>query len=167
MLHSIANAMTELQAMGIQHGDVQPCNVMIDDSGNVKLIDFMCYDDSKHNGLVRMIQSNFHSSPIAPELFTFFIKKMTGNNYNLEKADMWSLGITLLAICTICDYKTTLYDYSAYTIQTGRIAEEISQMSARYSQALVNCVTNLLQIDPVKRFSLSQLNKYINDHVEL
>lgn len=167
MLHSISNALAELQSVGIHHGDVQPCNVMIDESGGVKLLDAMCYDNQKSTGLLRMLQSNFHLSPIAPELMEMYLKRVPVL-YNQEKADIYSLGITILCICTISDFRQTYYSFESYKINFDRIAADLSRLpSLGYSPGLAQGLSNMLNPDHNRRFSLNQLNKFIAEHVEM
>lgn len=168
-LHSIANSMSELKAAGVYHGDIQPCNILIDEAGNVKLLDVMCYDNNNNTGVLRMIQSSTHASPLAPELFDQFIKRVPQSNYNQEKADIYSLGITLLCICSINDYRTSFYSFQECKIKQDVVTQEVSKISqsGRYSQALLQALAGMLQPDPNKRFSLDQLQKFIGDHVEM
>ena len=105
MLHTIVSALVELHGAGYSHGDIQPKHIMIDTGGNIKLADFMCYDASRSTGISCMIQNNFHASPIAPELMSQYIQKVPMNNYSQQKADIFSLGITLLFICTLADLR--------------------------------------------------------------
>lgn len=169
ILHSIANALAELKAAGVFHGDIQPSNILIDEAGNVKLLDVMCYDNKNNTGILRMIQSSTHLSPIAPELIDQLIKRVPQSNYNPEKSDIYSLGITLLCICTISDYRTTFYSFPEYKIRQDVVTQEISKISqsAKYSQPLLQALAGMLQPDANKRFSHDQLQKFISEHVEL
>jgi serine/threonine protein kinase len=169
ILHSIANALCELRSAGYYHGDVQPCNILIDEAGNVKLLDVMCYDTKNHTGILRMIQSSSHLSPIAPELMDQYMRRMPHSNYSLEKADIFSLGITLLCICTVMDYRMTFYSFGDYKVRHDIISQEMTKISnnTKYSQALLQVLTSMLQPEPSKRFSLDQLKRFIEDNVEL
>lgn len=168
ILHSIANALSELRSAGVYHGDVQPCNILIDEAGNVKLLDVMCYHNENNSGIMRMIQGESYKSPIAPELFDQYIKRIPQANYNKEKADIFSLGITLLCICCISDYKTAFYSFGEYKVRHDNITQEVSTLSksSNYSQALLQVLAGMLHTDPAKRFSLTQLQKFIADHVD-
>ena len=169
ILNSVTNALCELKAAGYYHGDVQPCNILIDDSGSVKLLDVMCYDNKNNTGLMRMIQSSSHLSPIAPELMDQYMKRMPNLNYSFEKADIFSLGITLLCICTVVDYRGTYYSFSDYKVKHDIINQEIIKISnnTKYSQALLQVMASMLQPEPSKRFGLDQLRRFIQDNVEL
>lgn len=168
ILHSVTNALGELKAAGYCHGDIQPCNILIDDAGGVKLLDVMCYDNKNNTGLLRMIQSSTHLSPIAPELMEQYLKRMPHNNYSQEKADIFSLGITLLCICTVVDYRGTYYAFSDYKVRHDAISQEITKISnhTKYSPALLQAMSYMLQPDPTKRFSLEQLKRFIQENVE-
>lgn len=169
ILHSISNAMIELQAAGRHHGDIQPSNILIDEAGNVKLLDVMCYDAKNDTGLLRMIQSSSHQSPIAPELMDPLIKRVPQANYSKEKADIFSLGVTLLCICAVSDFRSAFYSFGECRVRQDAITETVGKVSqsGRYSQALLQAMAGMLQGDPNKRFTLQQLVKFITDHVEL
>lgn len=161
--------MAELQSAGIKHGDIQPCNVSIDEKGNVKLLDIMTYEGPKSTGLKRMIQSNVHYSPLAPELMDCYMKRISPTIYNQEKADIFSLGITMLCICAITDYRSMYYDFESYKILNDKIAAEVAHLgqSGLYSPALIQALAGMLQPEVNKRLSLNQLQNYIAEHVEI
>ena len=169
MLYSVVKGLEELRAVGISHGDVQPCFVMIDESGNVRLVDFMCYQGVKNTGLMRMLSTNTHQSPLAPENIDTMIKRIPNNNYSLEKADIYALGITLLSICTVCDYKTEFYDFRDYRILENKITDQLAFISKQglYSPALIQALFGMLHTDPIKRISLAQLLKYVCERVDV
>lgn len=158
ILHSLANSLGELKSAGYWHGDVQPCNILIDDSGSVKLLDVMCYDSKQNTGLLRIIQSSTHLSPIAPELMDQYLKRTPNSNYNPEKADIFSLGITLLCICTVQDYRSTFYAFADYKVRHDIINQEMGKISnnTKYSQPLLQAMSSMLQPDPNKRFGLDR-----------
>ncbi len=132
MLHSIVAALLELQNAGINHGDIQPMNIMIDETGNIKVLDAMCYDPKKNNGLMRMIQGNYHTSPLAPELMPIYLKRQLAGNYNPEKADVYALGMTILCVCTVMDYRTTFYSFENYQVKMEKINAELQGMAQRH-----------------------------------
>ena len=169
MLHSLTQALLELQTAGISHGDIQPVNVMIDETGNIKLLDAMCYDSQKGNGLMRIVQNNIDKSPLAPELMLLYLKKQPQSPYSTEKADIFSLGITILSICSVLDYRTGFYNFDSYDVSLDRINQELTRISqsSQYSAALVQVLSGMLNPNPQRRFTLCQLNKFILDNVEL
>ena len=98
-----------------------------------------------------------------------YIKKQPLSPYNVEKADIYSLGITILSICSIQDYRTAFYKFDMYQVSQDRINQELTRISqtSQYTAALVQVLSGMLNPMPQKRFTLSQLNKFILDNVEL
>lgn len=169
MLFSIVRALDELRAAGINHGDVQPFFVMLDSQGNIRLVDFMCYQGNKNSGLMRMLQTNTHYSPIAPELLPVLKARIPNNNYSMEKADVFSLGITMLALCAVTDYRSTFYDFGNQELRQDKIADTLSSIATqgRYSPVLMDALKNMLHPEPAKRSSIQSLLKYVTERVEL
>ena len=97
--------MTELQRTGYSHGDIQPANIYLDSNGNLKLVDFMCYDHQKTTGFLRMIHSSDYQSPIPPELMNHYFMLNMNHQHSLEKIDVYALGITILSALTIQDFR--------------------------------------------------------------
>ncbi|OHS99801.1 CAMK family protein kinase [Tritrichomonas foetus] len=77
----------------VAHRDIKPQNILFDDFGRVKLADFgiSIFLNDGEDSIVR----KFECSPLfsAPEV-------LCGENHDIFKADIWSLGITLIYAAT-------------------------------------------------------------------
>lgn len=102
LIRQISSALKALHEMGIVHRDVKPENILFDDEGTAKLVDFgfaKAYDtsDSSLQSTAGAADRRFASSPcgtpgfVAPEV-------LQRSGYSCA-VDMWSLGVlTFMAI---------------------------------------------------------------------
>ena len=71
------------------HRDLKPENLLLDDSKNIKIIDFGFANTYKVNGLLdTYCGSPFYASP----------EMIIGKKYEGPEVDVWSLGVILFAL---------------------------------------------------------------------
>jgi hypothetical protein len=70
--------------------------------------------------------------------------------YDVYKADMYSLGLTMLEAATLVS-ADQLYNWDNCTIVEEIYNELIKSISARYSQEFVNIILFMLSADPEQR----------------
>lgn len=97
LLPQILNALASVHHAGIWHLDLKPSNIMVDKSGNVKLIDF---------GASKQISTNGSLTTTAPTAISYTqgYAPTEQMEHNIEKISAWTdiyaLGATLYALLT-------------------------------------------------------------------
>ena len=120
-----------MQDRTIYHGDFRPINIMLSDDGYVKIPD---------NGILTAVRNNYFKTLsgecrgyLSPELMRAFSKRESNPKYNVYKADVFSLGVTLLYASTLIRPNTVCYDWSQHIINTRGISDLLKKVEQRYS----------------------------------
>lgn len=143
----IISAIGHCNANFIAHRDLKLENILVDDSDNIKIIDFG-FADFMRSGHKTFCGSIYY---IAPEIISGV------DDYSSIKSDIWSLGIILFAMLTgrlpfggkndkeisrrILEQKLTLPEY---------LADDVSDLIRR-----------MLRKDPEKRITLSGIRNHV------
>lgn len=90
----VLSALAHIHSFGLVHGDLKPANILINEDGNVKLIDF----GFTHH--ISIIQHTGTPTSIPPEMISFEDRdqdQVDDNIISLHQAaqDFWSLGSTV------------------------------------------------------------------------
>jgi serine/threonine protein kinase len=132
-----------LHSRGIAHRDLKPQNIMIDDSGNLKLGDFGFAIDVDSG-----LRQTRCGSPIfaAPEV-------ISGQAYDPLCADMWSVGVIVFLLVTgELPWKNVANDTMLfYQIQTAQY-----HIPEHSSANFANFIGGLMQPQPLLRFTAEQ-----------
>lgn len=81
-------ALNHIHAMNICHRDLKPENIMVDESWNIKILDFGLANLIQSTSLTEIVGTPYY---VAPEVLK--------GNYSKE-CDMWSLGVIIfLMLC--------------------------------------------------------------------
>ncbi|MFG6080742.1 serine/threonine-protein kinase [Paracoccus litorisediminis] len=101
LLLQIASGLREIHETGIVHRDIKPNNIMLDDRGVVKIIDF---------GLAREIDKNNHTNSAVGHLPYMAPELLSPPVTFSQKADVYSFGVLALGLMTsrIPQFCTTL-----------------------------------------------------------
>lgn len=160
----VCEALSYLDYKGFMHGDISPDNIMINESGLVKLIDFGLASKNKENLYINTNLVRGKINFMSPEL-------IKGEEFDF-KSDMFSLGITLLTIYhgkTINNYlkNQNLFDLlNIDNINFKNILKKLTNISKneRFEnyQDLNKAIKSICDIDNIKK-SKSFLKKYLKD----
>ncbi|TMS37000.1 hypothetical protein L596_004032 [Steinernema carpocapsae] len=146
---STVNALNYLKRKNIIHRDVKPSNILLDRNGSIKLCDFGiagCLVDS-----IARTRDIGCQPYMAPE-------RLSEGRYDV-RADVWSLGITLVEICT------GQFPYSSWTTPFEQVASVVNgdppvmTSDSKYSIELISYVNLCLIKDKNSRPKYDDLMK--------
>ncbi|PRD26032.1 UNVERIFIED_CONTAM: melk [Trichonephila clavipes] len=145
----IIAAVSFIHEKGYAHRDLKPENLLLDNEQNLKLIDFGLCAKPK-SGMQQQLETCCGSPAYAaPEL-------ITGDNYNGNKVDIWSMGVLLYALlCGFLPFDDENITKLYKKIQKGRYFCP-SWLSSE-SKAILN---QMLQVNPNNRISIDELKTH-------
>lgn len=181
MFNQLLNTVEYIHSKGIAHCDLKIENMLIDNYGTVKLIDFGLSERFLINGeLIKCIKYQGTLEKISPEIANF-------RAYDPSKADIWALGIILYNIVYLenpwikarrSDKNFNLYMNccSGKNLHDGNLPKEIfgnvDILTNNENKLLLIIFDQLLAISPIQRASiqeiknnLSKLFESINDRI--
>jgi serine/threonine protein kinase len=144
MFHHLVDALKYLTMRNVCHRDIKLENVLISDDGMLKLCDFGFSRIQSPNALV----ATPCGSPVytAPEIFH-------GGGYDGHKADVWSLGIVLFAMCV-----------GKQPFRSDNPADLVEKITAQellvpvfLSNELRSLISHMLDREPARRFDIDDV----------
>jgi serine/threonine protein kinase len=144
IFRDILRGLDYLHKRNISHRDIKPENILLDDSGRAKIADFGLshYIESDH-----LLETSCGTiGYIAPEL-------LRRESYDGRKADIWSSGILLYAMCSgkLPWSSTNDVDMSA------EIARGDFKLPPEASSGIAHLLTWMLKADPAERPTAEEL----------
>ncbi|CAD8200080.1 unnamed protein product [Paramecium octaurelia] len=160
LIQQIVDPLAFLEDQKQVHGDIQPQNIYLDESGSVKLAEYN-YFPGGQNGFQKMllIKDKAYLSPILLDNYRNMNFKAQHNEY---KSDVFSFGMTLLEVLLLEE------SYDCMDFQNGCIIQNVVDSKLQkvrrlnYSQLLTNFVRELLQIEENLRPSWNDLKQVID-----
>lgn len=150
LLASILNAMALLESHHFLHGDLRAQQIIYLPDGNVKLTHHTLVHPLKSNYLKALTQGE--STYLAPELMAG-LRERNITQANTFPCDVYSLGMTLIYVCTFNDPAQVVYNYIDTSINTNQLHKSIQNMSSRFSPLLAALVQMMLSDSPKDRMS--------------
>jgi len=166
-----ANAMVDMdehlkeESLGTPHGDLQPKTLMLNEDGNVKIIDNAIVTNKDNYQKCNFNDDYF--APIAPELLDDLrVNKVNPENEFTDKAEVWAIGITSLSAATN-NYPERYYDWNKKEYLRETIEEDLEGLEGQKSPEQINFIRRCLEHDPEDRWSLSEANEYLKPYKNL
>ena len=156
--YCLSNALSYLEDSRIAHRDVKPSNILVDEDGIIHLADlglgrFLCQGEASYLTLDAGTPKY-----MAPE---WGISKNLKRK-ELFKADVWSLGMTLLDICAK-KIEGIRYDENTNKIE-GIIKGRLAEVAESYGEELAALISRLLVINPKNRITFSEICSVLEDN---
>ena len=133
-----------LHKLGVSHRDIKPTNILIDESGNVKLTDF---------GLGNFYSPKEHlTTPCGSPCFAA-PEVITGQSYLAGPSDLWGLGITLYNMLV----GKLPFDEPTKSELYAKILAGKYSIPSVVPKAAARIIKGLLVRDPHKRFTVDDV----------
>ena len=152
ILKTLIATFCHLQKQGIAHRDIKPENIMIKKNGDLCIIDFS--EAIWLNKETKFEATTLVGSPyyMSPELKEFYLNEGYSpiDVYDPWKSDVFSLGMTLADIGTLCvgDQK--------------KLKEKMDIIGNNYGEKVRNVLEEMIEKDPKKRKDFLTLESSIN-----
>jgi len=149
-----------LQQHSVSHGEIRPGSIFFANDKTLKIVNrrFVCDGESAYEK-VKNGDPDVYLTPIA---FESVGKRQPEPFQNKYKADMFSLGMTLLE-CATLKKSSQIYDWNNFTVNSHLLSGRIVEMRKRYTQPFCNLVHEMLQLDENKRMDFIRLKQYLSE----
>lgn len=108
-----------------------------------------------------MLISNDYFSPLSPLLLQSLAIRDPNPRHNVEKSDMFSLGITMLCAATN-EHFSSFYDFKGFCVNFGVVVAKLNELVAKgYTKLFVGTLSNLVHRDEERRPTAEQLLNFI------
>jgi serine/threonine protein kinase len=135
-----------LQSRGLSHGDYRPSQILLDDENNqgiVRLTD---------NGLIGLYRNNYiltlsgaAKGYLSPELIAAYSRREPNPAYDVYRADVYSLGMTLLQCASLREPEKYYYEWSVPSVAHKSIRKALDDLRSQYSPQLVDLISTMLE----------------------
>ncbi|CAD8114019.1 unnamed protein product [Paramecium sonneborni] len=170
MIHCTLVALQKLKKQQKSHGDIRPLTISVTSFSKkspyrqnepfpvYKLTDIQELTDM--NAFRRCVAKQQASYNLSPEQLLFLKQRVLKPTYDLDKSDVFSIGLTALQMATLNSINN-IYDNSKYLIITDQLDNYIREMKTLYSEQLCSIVCQLLQLAPENRPNSQQANELL------
>jgi serine/threonine protein kinase len=167
----IANGLVDLDyqlmedSQNAPHGDIQPKNVMINQEGEMKLIDNVIATNKLAYDKVNFKDEYF--APIAPEyLEDLRVNKVRPENKSLEKQEIFAIGLTSLSAAS-GNYPEDYYDWDKKVYLKSKVDEDLDNLYGQKSPEQVDFIRRCLDENPDTRWSVNDAQEYLRPYKTL
>ena len=151
-----------LKTSGIYHRDIKPSNLLLTNQFKLKIIDFSIskqYQDVLSENENQKISVQGTQTYMSPELLKGLQNNEKFIEANLEKSEVYSLGLTILNLVTLDESSTNaIRSFTNKKDIRGYLNGEIKD------QLLINLLTNMLSYHPFERYTFNECYNLINEN---
>lgn len=145
-MRQIVSALTYCQENCLVHRDIKPENILVDEGGNLMLIDFGFANLwSVHSKMTTFCGSPYYAAP----------EVLTGAAYRGPEIDIWSLGVTFYVLLT-----ATLPFLGSDLSELRRAQHVPLARDGSVSNDAWELLTRMLQIDPNQRITVEEMHRH-------
>lgn len=144
IFRQMLSAINYIHENSISHRDLKIENILMDESGNSKIIDF---------GLSNFYDNRYLLSTFCGSLYFAAPELLTGKKYLGPEIDIWSLGIILyVMICGTVPFD----DKDIHSLQI-KIKNAKIKFPNFVSKSAKNLISGMLLVNPSNRYSLKEI----------
>lgn len=138
-------------------GEVSPSTVMVDDNGEVKLLNLDLLTGYR-TCLERAFNIPGYKTTFAPEqLEKLNLLNRKIDDIDTNKAEVFGIGMTVLCIATD-EYIDAYYEWSNYVINFDKVVKRINQLKSKgFTEEFIKILAATLEPQPANRISLVEL----------
>jgi serine/threonine protein kinase len=152
---NLITALAYLQSKDINHGDIRPFNVFTTDN-EYKLSDPSLNGQRNFDAYVAATVGG-SKTLLAPELLRRLPTKELNFVHDRFRADVFSLGATLLSVATLTNSED-LYDYESGTVNENLLQERLDRVRIFYSTFTYELIRDMLVLNEEERTDFTQLD---------
>jgi serine/threonine protein kinase len=164
LAENLLNALSFLQKNHIAHGDIRPLNIFVQDD-RYKLTDPKLEIDKNSDAYLKAVL-NKSKTLLSPQLLSKVpTEKLQHDDVDKFKADVFSLGVTLLSVATLTEPED-LYDYSTGIFNENLLHERLHFLQQTRSDFTFNLIESMVRVHEQDRPDFIALNGVLAPHAE-
>lgn len=155
--YALVSAVDYLHNKKIFHGDIKPQTILLNDQGDVKLSGLGSVQSVYNEELPPKVTSTI--SYTAPELIQ---REYVPKKDSHDRGESWSLGLTVLEMCML--EQRLINPYGSVQDIEDRLQKIRKKAGERYGDEFLDCIFDLLKIDPAERFKVSATKRKLEEN---